>query len=105
MDQQQVERMVGNIMWRARAELKRRRGLTPVEAVAGWFRPAFAAAAAIAAISLTAIATTNQQTATEEPVVAGAYMSGAEVPAGLTTWYEEGSSPTADEILVANGGE
>lgn len=96
------ERMVGNIMWRARNELKRRRGLTPVEAVAAWFRPALVAAAAIAAVSLTLLATDRPRT---EEIVAGAYMSGAEVPVALTSWYEEGSLPTADELLVANEGE
>lgn len=105
-DPDRMERMVGNVMWRARAELARRkraRTLTPVEMVAGWFTPAIAAAAAIAAISLTAIATTRS---TEDPVQAGAYMSGNEVPASLTGWYEEGSDPTASELLVAaNGGD
>ncbi|HUP89319.1 MAG TPA: hypothetical protein VM100_08215 [Longimicrobiales bacterium] len=96
------ERMVGNIMWRAKSELKRRRGLTPVEAVAAWFRPAMVAAAAIATVSLTMLAT--ERPAAEE-VATGAYMSSAEVPIALTSWYEEGSSPTVDELLVANEGD
>lgn len=105
-DPERMERMVGNVMWRARAELARRKNarlVTPVEMVAAWFRPAIAAAAAIAAISLTAIATTRPA---DDVVQVGAYMSGNEVPASLTGWYEEGSDPTASELLVAaNGGD
>lgn len=100
-DPARMERMVASITWRARPELMRRRNTRPVtavEMVAAWFRPALAAAAAVAAISVGAIAMSNRS---GEVVQAGAYMSGSEVPVSLTTWYEEGSSPTAAELLVA----
>lgn len=95
-----MERLVGGIMWRARGELARRsRALSPVEAVAAWFKPAVAAAAAIAVISVAAL--TRGQQSDADPVQVGAYMSGTEVPAAATGWYEEGGSPTAAELLVA----
>lgn len=105
-DPERFERLVGNITWRARMELARRaarREVSPVEAVAAWFRPALAAAAAIAAVSLTLLGMTRRDASAEE-MPTGAYMSGTEVPVALTTWYEEGSSPTAAELLVADEG-
>lgn len=102
---EKLERMVGNVMWRARGELARRaraQTITVTEAVAAWFRPAMAAAAAIAAISLTLLATAggpDAETAT------GAYMSSAEVPAAMTAWYEEDRSPDAADLLVAIQGD
>jgi hypothetical protein len=98
------ERMVGQIMWRVQSELARRRGrreLSVVEVMAAWYRPAFAAAAAIAAVSLTMLAVTRPA---RSEVTTGAYMSSNEVPAALTSWYEEDSLPTAAELLVANEG-
>lgn len=103
-DSERFHNLVGRIVWRARGELHRRamtRPLTPVEMVAAWYRPALTAAAAIAVISLTLLATAGRK---QEEVQAGAYMSGTEVPTALTNWYENGSSPTAAELLVANGG-
>lgn len=103
-DPERVERMVGGIMWRARMELARRaarREIGAFEMVATWYRPALAAAAAIAAVSLTLLATFQPR-----PVVAtGAYMSAAEIPAAMSVWYEEDRVPTASELLVvANEG-
>lgn len=103
-DPERVERMVGGIMWRARMELVRRaaqRDVTAFEVVATWYRPALAAAAAIAAVSLTLLTTFRPP-----PVVpTGAYMSAAEVPAAMSVWYEEDRVPTAAELLVvANEG-
>ena len=101
---ERFERIVGQITWRARMELARRaalRQVSPVEAVAAWYRPAIAAAAAIAIISVMALTTIGRHHTDVQP---GAYMSGAEVPDALTSWYEEGSSPTAAELLVANEG-
>jgi hypothetical protein len=104
-DPDRFERMVSNITWRARMELKRRAErvrISPVEVVATWYRPALAAAAAIAAVSLTLL-TTVGRAKTEVPT--GAYMSSTEVPAALSTWYEEDSIPTAAELLVAFEGD
>jgi hypothetical protein len=103
-DPERVERMIGGIMWRARMELARRAALrdaTAFEIVATWYRPARVAAAAIAAVSLTLLATFRPQ-----PVVpTGAYMSAADVPAAMSVWYEEDRVPTASELLVvANEG-
>jgi hypothetical protein len=99
-----ADRMVGNIMWRARAELARRaaaRELGAVELVASWYRPALAAAAAIAAVSLTLLATVRPVA----PVPTTVFVSASDVPAAMSVWYEEERSPTAAELLVvANDG-
>jgi hypothetical protein len=104
-DSERVERMVGNVMWRARGELARRargQSLTITEAVAAWFRPAIAVAAAIAGISLTMLATAGRS---DTDLQAGAYVSSAEIPAAMTAWYEEDRSPTASDLLVATHGD
>lgn len=104
-DPERFDRMVERITWRARSELARRartHAISPVEIVAAWYRPAIAAAAMIAAVSLTLLATVGHA---RKEVPTGAYMSAAEVPAAMASWYEEGSSPTAAELLVvANEG-
>jgi hypothetical protein len=103
-DPARAERMIGNIMWRARAELARRaatRELGPVEAMAAWFRPALAAAAAIAAVSLTLLATVRPAPAVQTT----AYLSDADVPATMSVWYEEERRPTAAELLVESNEE
>jgi len=102
-DPDRFERMVGNITWRARIELARRAAMghvTPVDVLAAWSRPAMAAAAVIAVVSMTLLATIGRPQV-ETEIATGAYMSGTEVPAALTSWYEEGNSPTATEVLVA----
>jgi hypothetical protein len=106
LEQDDVDRMVGRVMWRAQSELLRRAqaqnsGL--LGAVAGWFRPAAVAAAAIAIVSLTSLASLLGNRANEPQT--GAYMSSAEVPAAMTSWYEEDRLPTADELLLATAGE
>ncbi|MGQ0562864.1 MAG: hypothetical protein ACT443_13440 [Gemmatimonadota bacterium] len=98
--------MVGSIMWRARGELSRRapsQDVSVVEAVAGWFRPAVAAAAAIATISLALLASNGGSNQAEAQT--GAYMPSSAVPAAMTSWYEENRLPTAAELLVAATGE
>ena len=99
-DPERFEKLVGTITWRARIELARRaarREVSPVEAVAVWYRPAIAAAAAIAVVSLTLLSTVGKA---NNEVATGAYMSSAEVPAALSSWYEEGTSPTAADLIV-----
>ena len=106
LEQDDVDRMVGRVMWRARGELARRaqaQNSGVLGAVAGWFRPAAVAAAAVALISVTTLASLVGKTASEPQT--GAYMSSAEVPAALTSWYEEDRLPTADELLLATAGE
>lgn len=96
------ERMVGNITERARFELARRAAAqrqSVVELVAGWARPALLAAATIAGISLTLLATFDRSNA--GVVVTGAYMPASEVPAAATSWYEENREPTVEDLLIA----
>jgi hypothetical protein len=101
-DPEKFERMVGNITWRARMELTRRaaRQTSPIEALATWFRPAIASAAAIAAISLTLLATLGRGEQEFEP---RSYMPSTEVPVAMVDWYEDGQLPTADDLLVVAG--
>lgn len=104
-DPQKFERLVGSVMWRARGELKRRRTaqtLTVTEAVAAWFRPAIAAAAAIAGISLTMLARAG---GSEVEAQTSAYLSNAGVPTEMTAWYDEDRSPTASDLMVATSGD
>jgi hypothetical protein len=106
MDDKRFERMVGNITARARFELARRAAVqrqSIVELVAGWARPALLAAAGVAGVSITLLATYGRTNA--EPVT-GAYMPASEVPEAASGWYEEDRDPTVDDLLVAsNPGE
>jgi hypothetical protein len=99
------ERMVRNITGRARGELARRAAprQTVFELVAGWARPALAAAATIAIISATLLAAYDRSAA--GVVVTGAYMPASEVPPAASSWYEEDREPTVDDLLVASEGE
>jgi hypothetical protein len=100
------ERMVRNITGRARFELARRAAAqrqSAVELVAAWARPALIAAAAIAGISLTLLATFDRSSA--GVVVTGAYMPASEVPPSASGWYEEDREPTVDDLLVASEGD
>jgi hypothetical protein len=101
LDDARIERMVGNITARARFELARRAAAqrqSVVELVAGWARPALLAAATVAGVSLTLLATYEPSDA---EVVTGAYMPANEVPATASGWYEEDRDPTIDDLLVA----
>ena len=97
------ERMVQNITTRARFELARRAAArdSVVELVAGWARPALAAAASIAIVSATLLAVLEPSHAEAS---GGAYMSPT-VPASANSWYEEDRDPTAVDLLVAIEGE
>jgi hypothetical protein len=101
MDDARFERMVGAITARARFELARRTAAqrqSIVELVAGWARPALLAAAGVAGVSITLLATYGRSKA--EPVT-GAYMPASEVPEAASGWYEEDREPTVDDLLVA----
>lgn len=98
------ERMVQNITTRARFELARRaaaRRQSVVELVAGWARPALAAAASIAIVSATLLSMFEPSQAEAS---ATAYMSPT-VPATASAWYEEDRDPTAVDLLVAVEGD
>ena len=95
------ERMTANITERARFELARRaasRRTSLVELVGGWARPALLAAASIAVVSLSLLASVEPG----ESELVGAYMPAGEVPATAAAWYEENREPTADELLFAS---
>lgn len=104
-DPEKYERLVGNVMWRARGELGRRartQNMTIAEAVVAWLRPALVAAAAVAGISLTMLATAG---GSESDTEAAVYLSNAGVPSTMTAWYEEDRSPTASDLMVATSGD
>ena len=95
------ERMVTNITTRAHTELARRAAAgrqSVVELVASWARPALAAAATIAVVSMTLLALFSPSNA---EVPTGAYMPASEVPPAASEWYEEDREPTASDLLVA----
>ena len=104
MSDDRFERMVREIMLRSRAELARRAAsrVTPFDVVAAWSRPALAAAAVIAVVSVTLLATFERR---DQEIFTGAYMSGAEVPAAMSSWYEEDRLPTAAELMVVTNQE
>jgi hypothetical protein len=102
MDDARFERMVSNITGRARFELARRAAAqrqSIVELVGGWARPALLAAAGVAGVSITLLATYGRSSA---ETVTGAYMPASEVPPAASGWYEENREPTVEDLLVAN---
>ena len=101
-DDAQLERMVSRITSRARFELARRAAAqrqTVLDMVAAWAKPALAAAASIAVVSVTLLSTLDGSPA--EAATSTAYMPANELPAAASDWYEEGREPTVDELMVA----
>lgn len=99
-DRRAYDRLVRRIMEAAGPELARRaadRG--PIALVAGWARPALAAAAVIAVIAIAAIAATER--AAGEAGEAGTVADALGVPAPAAEWLEEGREPTPAELILA----
>lgn len=98
-DPERWERMVAGIM--ARAALPAAvviRG--PWMALAAWSRPALAAAAAVAALSLVTLrATPRPAEAAPEPAVT--VVEALDVPRPMADWIVEGREPRRSDLLVA----
>ena len=106
---QRRERMVTHILRRTSAELERRRqagtfGL--FDGLLAWARPALAAAAALALISLYALTRTNSPaTQNANGALSGAFFRSSALPGPLQTWIEAGEPPTTNYIVLTAGGE
>lgn len=98
-DQLGYERLVRRIMDAARPELARRAtSSTALAAVAGWARPALAAATIVAATAAGAMATMARRAA--EPAEASV-VEALGVPAPAADWLNEGRSPTRADLVLA----
>jgi hypothetical protein len=99
-------RMVQRIMWRAAPELQRRRSSAGAfgvfDGVLAWARPALATAAALALLSLLALARLETNRANETQAVL--FFRSNALPAPLQTMLEAGELP-ANELFAVTGGE
>lgn len=104
-DSERWELLVGTITQRALPELTRRvAARSPLMLLAGWARPMLAAAAILAAISITALRTAMES---EDPGTsqAAGMIEELRVPAPLATWLTEERGPTVDDLLLALDGD
>lgn len=94
-----LDGLVRAITERAGPELARRAAArSPVTVLAGWARPALAAAAALAAVSLVGLSIARSGTSVAPlrrvPEELG-------LPAPVAEWVAEGRTPTRDDLLIA----
>ncbi len=98
-DQLGYERLVQRILDVAAPELARRAASnTPLAAVAGWARPALAAAAIVAAMAAGAMFQMAGRAA--EPTL-GSVAEALGVPAPAADWLSEGRAPTRADLVLA----
>lgn len=101
-DRDRWERLVGEITSRATPiltgyRLAPREARSPILYLAGWLRPALAAAATVAAIAAgTVFATRSESVAAPVATVAEALG----YPAPLTAWVETGRVPSIEELAI-----
>jgi hypothetical protein len=69
----------------------------PVVVLAGWLRPALAAAALIAAVALGALVAGRPEEAVAGPTTAEALG----FPAPLAAWAEVGRTPSLEEVVIS----
>ncbi|HEU0052875.1 MAG TPA: hypothetical protein VFQ39_06845 [Longimicrobium sp.] len=94
-DPERWERLVHGIMARAAIPAAVVRG--PWVALAAWRRPALAAAALVAAVSIVALGTTETHAAAAPATVVEAL----DVPRPMSDWMVEGRDPGRQDVLVA----
>jgi hypothetical protein len=103
-DAERWERMVAGITMAARPELARRArmpDLDLLQLLAGYVRPAVSAAALLAAAAGAVFFTAGPQ-AQQAPSAARSQVASAlGYPGPAATWLDEGSTPSADELLTA----
>ena len=95
-----TELLVGTIMRRAAAELARRAAadVSPITVLYQWSKPALAAAAVVAAICVSVLAS-HEFHGAQAP---GRGLADAlEVPAPVNAWLVENRSPTVADLLIA----
>ena len=96
------DRMVSNIMARCAVELRRRQNapvLGVLDGLLAWSRPALAAAAALAALSLVALARQDNAANETNPT----FIWSAALPAPVEAWLQEGQPPTMLDMFVLDG--
>ena len=105
-----VERMVSTILERAAFELKRRQragvltlpGMSVLDGLLGWARPALATAAALAVISLAALSRLDRVVPAGDDA---AFFQSAALPAPVQVWLEEGQPPSVVDLFAVADGE
>lgn len=109
LQSERVERMVSNILERTAFELRRRQrtvrvlsGMSVLDGLLGWARPALATAAALALISLAALSRLERPA----PVTGDtAFFQSAALPAPVQVWLEEGQPPSVVDMFAVTDGE
>jgi hypothetical protein len=101
-DPERWEQMVRQIMWRSSAELQRRQGSAVFglfDGLVAWSRPALAAAAALAALSLVTLSQFRPPTV----VTQATYFQSPGLPAQVAVMLEEGQALSMLDLLVMSG--
>lgn len=101
-DERGREGLVAGIMAEAAPELARRsaRRRSVAAALAGWARPALAAALLLLAISAAVLGTAEPLEAPDAPTVAG-ILEAPELPEPLTALLREEQPPSVAELIIA----
>ncbi|HEU0014381.1 MAG TPA: hypothetical protein VFQ45_11890 [Longimicrobium sp.] len=81
----------------ARAQVGRAAPRGPLAVLAGWARPTLAAAAAVAGVSLAALAWSGTRAATEESTQT---LAEALIPERASPWVSEGATPSGEDLLA-----
>lgn len=92
------DRLVGSIMTRTQAELRRRQvqDVSAIAALTDWLRPALAAAAVLAVVCLSVLALERG------PATPGrGYTDALDVPQPANEWMVMGRAPTVSDLFVA----
>ena len=103
---QRRERMAAEIVRRAMPALAR--GVAPrgpLSLLAGWARPALAAAAAVAALSLAALTGDEARAPERQPEVVATLAEGLHIPDPAEDWVVEERAPTDADLLRALEGD
>lgn len=99
-DGERTELLVASVMRRAATELARRAAadVSPIGVLYQWSKPALAAAAVLAAICVSVLAS-HEFGAVQAP---GSGLADAlDVPAPVNEWLVENRSPTVADLLIA----
>jgi hypothetical protein len=102
-DEARRELLVAAILARAGGELTRRAAIdvSPITMLSDWMRPALAAAAVLAAVSMSVLS--FGEAGHVEP--GAGYTDALEVPAPVSEWLISDRAPTVADLLVAMEGE
>ena len=100
-DPVRLDGAVRRVMVRAAPVLARRATRRPVlSLVAAWARPALAAAAVVAAVSVAGLTTPLEQTASISSVPPVSVAEALNLPAPVSEWVVEEREPTASDLIL-----